>query len=128
MATVNQVQSITLLANADLKANQFHFVKMTSTDKTIALAAAVTDAVVGILLNKPGEVTLLAGEVAEVAYAGIAKVQAGETIAAGNPVGPAADGRAQHANTTNDVIAGTAITGGLVGEIIEVLLGSNNVA
>jgi hypothetical protein len=126
MATVEQVQSITLIANADLKTNQFHFVKLVDASGTarIELATdATTEEIVGVLMNKPGEVTNAAGEAGEVAYAGVAKVAAGAAVTAGTNVTVDGTGRAITTTTAGDMVAGRALaTASGAGEIIPVLL------
>ena len=60
---------------------------------------------------------------------GVTKITAGETISPGDTVGTDTSGRAGFKQATNtgadlgDWIMGTALTGGVVGELIEVLWG-----
>ncbi len=126
MATQEQIQSFTAVADADLKANQFNFVKITGDDE-IGIIAARADDAVGVLQNKPGEATEAAGEAAEIAYAGFPKVVAGETIAAGNKITSLA-GTGLVADTTGDVVHGIALTGAATGELFRIKLGVNNIS
>lgn len=127
MATVEQVQSISALADADLSANQFYFVKLTGTTYPVALCNAQGDVnVFGVLMNKPGEATGAAGEVAEVAYAGAPKVVAGAVIARGAKVTPQASGKAETA-ATGDAVAGVALEAAAAdGDIIRIALVSKH--
>ena len=85
---------------------------------TVGLAdASVTDAVIGVMQNKPQ----YTGSAATVAIAGVSKVEAGATIVGGNPISVKADGTAIVALTGKPVV-GYALTGGADGEIISVLL------
>jgi hypothetical protein len=121
MAQVNQVQSISMPAAADLSALQFTFVNINSSGEAAAPSGAGGDAV-GVLMNKPDA----AGRAAEVAYAGKAKVKAGATVAAGAKVQTDANGAAITA-ASGDVVLGCAMSGGDSGEVIEVLLVSQHI-
>ncbi len=67
-------------AGADLSAKQFFGVKF-SADRKVILTASVTDVSCGVLLNKPKS-----AETAEVLIIGKVKMEAGETIVAGNQI------------------------------------------
>ena len=74
----------TFTASADLSAKQFYIVKM-SGDNTVTVCAAVTDVPIGVLQNTPAS-----GEQAVVRVAGISKVSADATLAAGDIIGSSA--------------------------------------
>ena len=67
----------------------YHFVKVTGAHQC-GLATAATDAVVGVLQNKPQQ----PGAAATVGFAGVSNVIAGGTIDAGDLVAADADGAA----------------------------------
>ena len=71
-----------------------------------------------VLQNEP-----LAGEEATIAYSGVSKVRVGApTIAAGALVCVGHAGRAVNIHAPGDMIGGLALTGGVEGELISVLL------
>lgn len=132
MAYEEVLQSITLDADASIgvytgvagmrggpannEALQYRFVKITGEHKA-GLVTASTDAVVGVLQNKPQQ----AGDAATVAIDGISKVEAAGAIAAGAPVYSTADGRCSA--TVAGSIKGYAIhSSAVAGELIPVLL------
>ncbi|NIQ91029.1 MAG: DUF2190 family protein [Nitrospinaceae bacterium] len=105
-----------IVAAADLSAKQFTFVKIDSNGQAAANTAegAMVD---GVLQNKPAA----QGEAAAVAYAGVTKVVAGDTVAAGGKVISDTAGKAIPA-ATGKFIRGTALTGGAADEVISILL------
>ena len=123
MATVNAKIAITLIASADLSTNQFRFVNVDSSGDTIAITG-VGERIVGLQEDKPGEATAAAGESSEVTISGVIKVIAGATVAAGQEVKSDAVGRAIDATSrvATHFVCGTALTGGAIGELIEVLI------
>lgn len=123
MATVNATVAISLIASADLTANQFRFVDVNSSGETVAITAT-GGRIVGLQEDKPGEATGVAGETSEVSISGVVKVIAGATVAAGKEVKSDDEGRAIDATTLVNLhfVVGTALTGGAVGELIEVLI------
>lgn len=114
MAYKNSQTSVTLEAGADLSAKQFFFVTMSS-DGQVDPAGDGANAI-GVLLNDPSA----AGRAAEVCIGGLTRVSAGGTIAAGAAVASDAAGEAVTA-ATDDVILGTAVTGGADGEVISII-------
>ena len=114
MAVNNNQTCVTLEAGADLSSNQFHFVTMDS-DGQLSVS---TDgaASIGVLLNDPAA----AGRAAEVCIGGLTRVEAGGTVAAGAAVASNSTGEAITAGT-NDIILGTAVTGGADGEVISIV-------
>lgn len=118
MSTYQAVSSFSVPAAADYSTTgQFLLVDINSSSQAVLVAAQGAKAV-GVLDNDPES-----GNAARVIFAGVAKVTAGATIAAGNKITTGADARAEVA-ATGDHVVGTAITGGGDGDIIEVLLGT----
>lgn len=68
---------------------QYRMVKLTAKN-TVGLCTLATDAVVGVLQNKPQR----PGQAATVGYEGVTNVTAGGTIAVGDTLVPDATGRA----------------------------------
>ncbi len=120
MAFEDPGKQITLEAGASLSSDQYKLVSLASDGQVDVTGATATNTPIGILQNKPSA----AGTAAQIMIDGISKAIAGETIAAGELVGPSTDtaGRVGDADTTGDVIIGMAITGGDAGETISVLL------
>lgn len=114
MATYNSQTCVTLEAGADLSSNQFHFVTMDS-DGQLSVS---TDgaASIGVLLNDPAA----AGRAAEVCIGGLTRVEAGGDVTAGDAVASNSTGEAITAGT-DDIILGTAVTGGADGEVISIV-------
>ena len=77
----------TLLAGADLSDKQYHAVKLNSSGAVI-VAAALTDACLGVLQNNP-----VAGQPCEIMSNGVTKYKAGAAVAAGAALSCGADGR-----------------------------------
>jgi hypothetical protein len=108
-------------AASDLSTKQYHFVKFASTAGQIKVAAATTDAVIGVLQDTPDA----AGVAAEVAAVGIALLIAGTSVLTqGTRVGT---------NTTGRAKTGTARTYGVclktvsaIGDEFPVLLDGYN--
>jgi hypothetical protein len=132
MAYEEVLQSITLDADASIgvftgvaglrgapanqSALQYRFVKITG-EHIAGLVSATSDAVVGVLQNKPQAV----GDAATVAIGGISKVEAAGAIAAGAPVYTDATGRATA--TVAGSLMGYAIhSTAAAGELATVLL------
>jgi len=110
-------------ASADLSAKQFHFVKM-SGNGTVDVCAAITDSPIGILQNNP-----TSGQAAIVAVAGLSKVVANATLAAGDIIGTSADAQADPIVNGVDVtvfICGQAVTAAAAGDTVEVELNITN--
>lgn len=120
MATKANIVSITLVAAADLTAQQFRVVKVNASGQA-ALANATDLNAIGILQDKTP-----AGAAATVAVAGSSKARAGGTIAAGAAVTSDANGNVVAAATGRQII-GHALTGGVSGDLITVLLGSRGI-
>jgi len=121
MACEEQVQSISILAADDLSAKQFTFMVVDTNGEIDQVGSAGGDAD-GVLLNKPDAQY----EVAELAYGGRVKVAAGDTVTPGMLVQSDGSGAAIEAGS-DDHVLGTCLVGGLVGELIEVLLISQHI-
>jgi hypothetical protein len=121
MATQASLICITREAGADLSAKQFRFVEIASDEQVDAVSSAGGSAI-GVLQNDPSA----AGRAATIAVAGVTKVVAGGTVAAGNKVQSDASGDAILAASADHVL-GRALTGGADGELIEVLLLSQHI-
>ena len=121
MALDSNLTCVTLEAGGDLSAGQYRFVELASDAQVDLVAAAGGDAV-GVLQNDPSA----AGRAATVAVMGVSKVVAGGTVAAGARVQSDASGEAITA-ASGDIVLGRALTGGVAGDVIEVLLVSTNV-
>lgn len=108
-------QSVSLVAAADFSAKQYYAVSVDSNGK--AAVADADDYVVGIMQNNPA-----AGVAGSVAYAGVSKAKLGGTVAAGARVTSNASGLIVTA-ATGDSALGIALTGGVSGDIVAVLIG-----
>jgi len=87
---ISEVGIMTVAASGDISANQFQPVVI-NTNGQLAVSAATTDHVIGVLQNKPAA----AGEAGEIAYAGqVTKCKAGGTWAIGDLLGPDGSGAA----------------------------------
>lgn len=102
----------------DLSAAEFLIVKQdASNDNSVVAAASNTDAIVGVLQNKPK-----AGEPAVVRWGGSSKVIAGGTITRGDLVTSDGSGHAITTVTNKDVAIGRALMSAVSGDIFEVAL------
>ena len=115
MATEYQVVCLTRVAGADLSAAQYKFVEMSSAG-TVTVCNTAGEGALGVLQNDP-----TSGQTATIAYEGVSKVVAGDTVAIAGKVSTDNAGRAIPA-TTGHKILGVAMSGGAVGQIISVLL------
>ena len=120
MANFFEGQQITLLAAADLSAQQFRFVRMTATGINIT-TSAVGQVAIGVLqdkpsaLNTPGSVMLDGGT----------KMVAGAAVAAGDNVTSDGTGRAIATTTVGNQVHGVCVEGAAAaGNIITVILHS----
>lgn len=132
MAYEESIRSITLNADASLgiwtgvpgalgsptdnAQKQYHLVKVTGSHQC-GLVSGATDAVVGVLQNKPQQ----AGAAATVAIRGVSKVVPSLAVTAGDKVYAAADGRVNKTNTGTYVGIALATTAN-AGELLPVLL------
>jgi len=105
MATHNYLDTYSAKAAADLSAKQYYAVKLSAAD-TVALVAAATDKVAGILVNKPKQ-----GQAATVVTDGICECVSdgsGTAIAVGDFVGPDSGGKMVKKATADFNICGVA--------------------
>lgn len=122
MATQQVLTEVTLPANADLSTKQYFFVNLTNSSGTGRVALAGDgEFAIGVLQNKPSA----AGDAAKVAISGIAKVEAGGAITAGNPVAVDASGNAVAASS-GDIVVAVAVNSAVDGDVVEVLLDARN--
>lgn len=122
MAYEERLEVLSRPAGADLSnlaANQYRVVRLNASGHVIAIAAT-TDNPFGVLQNDPRN-----GQAARVATGGVSKVRLGGTVAAGDRLGVAADGRAV-VGALGSRIIGTAITSGVANDIISVNLNTAN--
>lgn len=116
MAFDNDLKCLSLPAAGDLSAAQYKIVYVNSSGQ--AAVANATSHTVGVLQNDPSA----AGQAATVAYAGVSKVKAGGTVAAGARVTSDANGAAVAAATAGDAVIGVALNAGVSGDVIPVLI------
>lgn len=100
--------------------NQFRFVKVTGAHAVGLCSTASNEIPMGVVQNKP-QVT---GQSATVAIHGVSMVQAGGTIAAGNPIKVDTTGRGVAATPGTDaaLYVGVAIGSAAIGQLVPVLL------
>jgi len=119
MAFEHDLKCISLVAAADLSAKQFTFIVVDSNGKAAANTTAGGN-VVGVLQNKPE-----AGQIAEVAYEGVTKIQFGATITPDDLLMSTTAGKADvavAAASPGNFARGQALSGGADGEIGTMLL------
>lgn len=113
------------LAAADLSSNQFYCVKKNTTDNQFALCDTDGEVFDGVLQNKPSA----AGDAADVMALGVTKLEAGETLAAGDLWGTDASGTGKVIEGTvtgadvGDYVAGRVLEGAASGELATVTVG-----
>lgn len=113
MAYEIPLQKLTLVAGANLTANQYRAVVVNNTGK--AALAGAGSRVVGVLQNKPDN-----GQAAEIMVLGVTKAIYGGTVTAGAALESNASGQLV-AQTTGQVV-GIALESGVSGEVHPVLL------
>jgi hypothetical protein len=117
MAVQRRGDIVSFKAGADLSANQYFIVRLTSAG-VVGLASSATQRdIVGVLQNKPK-----ANEPAEVlvrSASGTGKVMLGGTVAIGDDLTTDANGKAITTTTANDEVIGRALEAGAAGDIIE---------
>lgn len=116
MTTENQVQSISLEANADLSSSQFLFIVPTSGKAAVAGDGV---AAIGVLQNNPPS-----GGAAQVAYAGVTKVKASAAISVGAKIASTAAGKAVTAASGKHAVGIALAAASADGDIIPMLLGA----
>jgi hypothetical protein len=115
MAFEEDVLDVTFKAASGLASTtvnyQYHFVKL-SADNEVTIASGATDAVIGVLQNKPQTT----GSAARVRVFGVTRVVAAGVIAVGTKVGTDASGHA---------VAKSANTNRYLGVLTEASAGAN---
>lgn len=111
MATYDNRQLVSMVAEADMRQDFFKFVKHGTTAEGM-LRADGSGQVIGVLNTKP-----IAGQPGAVGIAGKLRVRAGGTVAIGATVTTDANGLAV-AGSTN--VLGTAATAGVNGQLMEI--------
>lgn len=106
-----------LVAAADLSAKLFYIAKV-DTSGNLALAAAATDPIVGVIQNNDGG----SGAMATYRFLGTSKVIAGGSISIGDLVTSDSAGKAVATTTNKDIVIGRALEAADSGDIIEVQL------
>lgn len=120
MAKQNQVQSRSYEAGADLSADQFRIMTLSS-GQVVRQTSSAGDSE-GVLQNNPSA----QGDAAEVAYAGQVKIVAGAAVAQDALVMSDTSGRAITATGSGVKLLGKARkAAGAAGELLEVDLGVN---
>lgn len=120
MATKNYGNDLTLVASADLSAQQYRLVKLTSTGIAVANASDLNQ--VGVLQDKPNAL----GVAGSVRVDGVSKVRYGGTVAAGDRLTSDASGNAIVA-TTGKQVCGIALVAGVSGDIGTIFLSPRGV-
>lgn len=120
MAYEEKLETVTMIAGADLSSSQYLFVATNTTAKTVVLCGDGADAF-GVLQDAP-----TSGQACCVAIGGISKVKLGGTVAAGGVVSSGASGIGV-ASANGDYMLGIALAGGDSGHIIPVKLDKNGV-
>lgn len=120
MAYEEKLETVTMIAGADLSSSQYLFVKTNTTAKTVVLCGDGEDAF-GILQDTP-----TVGQACSVAIGGVSKLKLGGTVAAGAAVSSGASG-VGNVSANGDYMLGMALAGGASGEIIPVKLDKNGV-
>jgi predicted RecA/RadA family phage recombinase len=111
-----------LVASGTLATSQYKIVKPASTAGGVIVGAAATDSILGVLQNDAGD-----GEAALIASAGVCRVLAEASVAAGDHVACSTTGRAKTTTTGNDHVLGVAVeASGAAGEYITVILSLGN--
>lgn len=115
MAIEQNLDTITLVAGADLSSSQYKFVESNSSG-TATVCNTAGEYALGVVQNDP-----TSGQAATIAVSGVSKVVLGGTVAINDQISTDNSGRAIAA-TTGHKILGIAIVGGAVGNIGSVLL------
>ncbi len=117
-ATEQALQTVSLVANADIRASQFCFVSLNSNGYVVAGGTTNVTPMVGVLQNKP----TAQGEIATVAISGLSRIYAGSGgVTAGTLVTADASGYAIAAVAGN-VANGYAVTTAAAGYIADIIV------
>jgi hypothetical protein len=93
---------------------QYCWLKVTG-EHLVGLATADTDAIAGVLQNKPQGV----GHAATVGYSGVTKVVCSAAVPAGSRVGPDGAGQTIVAAAGHGVALATGVTGGIIPVLLD---------
>lgn len=96
----------------------YTLVKMGAADGAVIAAAAATDAIVGATM----EVAPASGERVDIIQAGIAEVKLAGTVTRGAWITSDGSGNGVATTTTGNQVIGRALTAGVSGDIIPVLI------
>lgn len=119
MATQQQVQSFSYEAGADLSADQYRIMALSSGQVVRQTSSSAQSA--GVLQTNPSA----QGDVAEVAYSGIVKIVAGAAVAQDALIMSDTQGRAITATGSGNRVLGQARSAvAAAGELLEVQLGA----
>lgn len=113
MAGMNAHKAISVDAGADLSALQFTAVKM-GTNRVAVSATDASEAILGILLNKP-----TSGQAAEVAISGQGKATAGGTISSGDKVTATTGGKLITTTTDHNHYIGMALSDAVANDLFD---------
>jgi len=113
-----------LVSDATMASNQFKCVKMSATDNTFSLCDTDGEVLLGVLQDNQAS-----GVAGDIMAAGVTKVEAAETLAAGDHWGTDASGLAKKIEGTvtgadvGDYAAGVVLQGASVNELATVTVG-----
>ena len=116
MAVQNEFFGISLPAGEDLSSHQFRFITVDADGK--AIHADGSHVKIGILQNKPGA----EDRAATVAVAGMSKLEASGGVNEGAYLTSDGDGKGAATTTDDAAVGAIALTAGVDGDIISVLL------
>ena len=122
LAAEQAVKCFTMPADGDLRDYQFKVACIDTTDFTIKRATVAdsgTEPPVGVIYDKP----IAKWQACLVAYKGVARVLANDTIAAGDAITCDGSGYGIVTTTAGDKCIGRAVSAGVAGQIVFVLLG-----
>ena len=122
LAAEQAVQCFTMPADADLQDYQFKVACIDTTDFTIkraTVADSTSEPPIGVIYDKPKA----KWQPCLVAYKGVARVLANDTIAAGDAITCDGNGFGIVTTTAGDKCIGRAVSAGVAGQIVFVLLG-----
>lgn len=120
MAYNENMQTITLVAGADLSSSQYRFVKVDSTANQVVICGD-GETGDGVLQNDP-----TSGQAATVCIAGVTKVYAGGNFSAGDAISSGAAGVA-NISANGDYMLGKATTAGASATIASIIFSKNGV-
>lgn len=119
MAFENKLDTVSLEAAGDFSAFQYRFMAVTGSGQFAPTSAGAQ--VDGVLQDKP----TAAGQSGAIGISGISKVQLGGTVSNGALMASGSNGEGAAAGS-GDNVAGKALEAGVSGDIISVLLKTQN--